>query len=224
MSQQEFSQFQGSQSSDDQIDYTPYYWSTKSQTEGVARPKDEPAPRHDEPMVQSDYEHDYQHSYQSGYIAQHNEMHSSTVNADGPKFQSQAQAQEREQSRRGPFSPDGDAFESQYRPNNSQQQWSVPVWARPQVHRRSWRRVALLIVLGIILIKPALLLFAILGGLALVIILPILLMAFALLIPFALVFIVGLPFLIFHLAMRRSFPQRRGRYTNYWRRPDPWRW
>ena len=73
MSQQEF--FQGQQFEkqeqrpldEHEIDYPdypqqPYYWSTRPNTQGL--PKDEPASRYDEPMLQTDAPSDYQHGYQ----------------------------------------------------------------------------------------------------------------------------------------------------------------
>ena len=82
--------------------------------------------------------------------------------------------------RRRHFSPDGDALENGYRPYEQRQrmQYSVPSWARPQRHNRPHTlRWIVLIVLGIILLKPLLILLGALllagvGVLALVILIP----------------------------------------------------
>jgi hypothetical protein len=81
-------------------------------------------------------------------------------------------------SRRRRFSPDGDALENGYRPYQQRMQYQAPSWARPQRHNRPHTlRWIVLIVLGIILIKPLLILLGALlltglGVLALIILIP----------------------------------------------------
>ncbi len=84
------------------------------------------------------------------------------------------------QYRRRRFSPAGDALENGYRPYQQRQRmyYQVPIWARPQRHKGPRvLRWLVLIILGIILIKPLLLLLgalflAGLGVLALIILIP----------------------------------------------------
>lgn len=218
MSQQEF--FQGSQSQEQRpfdeeiIEYPqqPYYWSSKPNA-----PKEEHVLHYDGPMVQDDY--------QNGYMAQNaGYAHSTTANAAGSQFSKfKAQSQSQKQERQQRFSPDGDAFEQQYRPYN-RAQWSVPPWAQPQKQNRRWSKIALLIVLALLLIKPLLILFAIFGVLLLAVVIPLVMIGFVLLIPFGLVFLVSLPYLLARGITGRSSPQRRWRYTDYWRvSSNPWR-
>jgi hypothetical protein len=83
-------------------------------------------------------------------------------------------------ARRRRFSPDGDALENGYRPYQQRMQYQVPPWARPQ--RSNGPRVLrwiVLITLGILLLKPLLILLgamflAGLGVLALIILIPLL--------------------------------------------------
>ncbi|GAC1379015.1 MAG: hypothetical protein NVS4B7_10700 [Ktedonobacteraceae bacterium] len=209
MSQQEFfqePQFQEQQPlEDEEIQYSqPYYWSTRPNA-----PKEEPASRYDEPMIGS--------NYQSGYVAQDAMAHPYQQSAatsdknEGSRTQSRSfQGQKgHSQSQQQQFSPDADAFEQQYRPHAAYNapQWNVPFWARPQRQKRHWSRVILFLIIGILLIRPLLILLAILGMLAL-----------TLIIPFALVLFVGLPFILFRAVKGRPFPRRRWRYTSYWRR------
>src|SRR6266571_9180979 len=96
----------------------PYYWSTKPNT-----PKDEPTSLDDLPMVQSETPNDYQ----NGYIA----LDTADTSQSGEKIDTSRPVTAPLQAQRQQFSPDGDAYEYQYRPNNaSYQQWSVPPFAR----------------------------------------------------------------------------------------------
>ncbi len=213
MSQQEF--FQGPQEQrpvdEEAIEYPqqPYYWSSKPN-----EPKEEHVLHYDEPMVQGDY--------QNGYMAQGTRYQDSaaTKPAGGQFSESQASKgkfQKQEQQR---FSPDGDAFEQQYRPYASynRSQWSVPRWARPQKQNKRWSRIALFVIVALLLIKPLLILFAIFGALVLAVVIPLVIMAFVLIIPFGLVFLVSLPFILARGISGRSFPQRRWRISNnLWR-------
>ncbi len=206
MSQQEF--FQGPQEQqpldDEAISYPqqPYYWSARPNAPNA--PKEEPASRYDEPMLQEDY--------QSGYVAQDTMAHSYQQSTDEPpgtrssSFQGQAQSQKQQQKQQ--FSPDGDAFERQYHPYGSYNrlQWGVPWWARPQRQHRRWPRTVLLLLAAVLLIKPLLILLALFGVILL-----------AILIPFALVLMIVLPFILLRIVTGRSFPRRRWRYTSYWR-------
>ncbi len=80
--------------------------------------------------------------------------------------------------RRRHFSPDGDALENGYRPYEQRMQYAAPSWARPQRHNRPHvLRWIVLITLGILLLKPLVILLGALllagvGVLALVILIP----------------------------------------------------
>lgn len=229
MSEQEFfqgPQFLEQQPLDDAIHYPqqPYYWSSRPDT-----PKEEPAARYDEPMVQGDYANGYAaqetrdalaHSYQQSTAAKPEQARAGTAfnEFQGQRTRSQAQFQQSQQQRQR-LSPDGDAFEWRYRPHASYNapQWSVPSWARPQRQRRSWSRTVLFLIVGLLLIKPLLILFAIFGVVVLAILLPLLIVGLILLIPFALVLFMGLPYILFRAINGRPLPQRRGRYSNSWR-------
>jgi hypothetical protein len=135
----------------------------------------------------------YQHLYKapkSGSVLK--EEHPSTFEASMPAYSYHAQdaaqrsydpastALRARRYRRRHFSPDGDALENGYRPYEQRQrmQYSVPSWARPQRHNGPHTlRWIVLIVLGIILLKPLLILLGALflagvGVLALVILIP----------------------------------------------------
>ena len=224
MSQQEF--FQGPQFQeqeqgrpsleDDEIEYPPqpYYWSTQP---GKGAPKDEPTSLSDESMVEADHPGDYQH----GYAAQDNvskpvgerfitptfNVPHEESNRGTPQWQPQTQRQQ--------FSPDGDSFENQYRPYRANnQQWSAPPWARPQ-HRRGAARWFWLVVLGLLFMGPLL---HILGEFLAVIGVIIL----TLLVPFLLVAMFALPYMLFRAIRGRPLPGRRWPYTSSWR--GTWRW
>ena len=80
--------------------------------------------------------------------------------------------------RRRRFSPDGDALENGYRPYQQRMYYQAPSWARPQRHNGPHvLRWIVLITLGIVLIKPLLILLGALfltglGVLALIILIP----------------------------------------------------
>jgi hypothetical protein len=139
MSQQEFvpeSQAQQSRRkhalNDDELYHPqyPYNWSPNK----AGAPRDEPPSSYDEPMIQR------------GYQAQND--------AAGTKRRAWA-PYERSAPQRQRFSPDGDAYEQGYRSYNV-----VPPWARVQPRKKNVARLVLLIVLGLILIKPILVLLA----------------------------------------------------------------
>lgn len=188
----------------------PYYWSSKPNA-----PKDEPASLYDEPMLQSDETG----SYMSGYVAREQRANTKQTPNAQQRFQivapASAQSRQRQQ-----FSPDGDSFEAQYRPGAAnQQQWRVPPWARPQVHRRSPGRTLMFLLICILCIVPLMHFLLIVLGAFLAVVGVIIL---ALLVPFMLVILVGIPFALmrfgFGLGRMRHRP-RRWRYTNYWRGP-----
>jgi len=67
------------------------------------------------------------------------------------------------------LSPDGDAYEESYRAYRQYNSWrAVPPWARPQPQGKSAVRLAVLVVLGLLLLKPLLIvagvLLAVIGG------------------------------------------------------------
>ncbi len=203
MSEQAFMpepQFQSQQfAANDEINtYDPEQASVQkaqqAQTHGKALPKDEPLSSYDEPMTQSNYNRDYQQGYtaptRSSYTHQQGKSGTTTSNA----------------SRQYSYNPDGDAFENRYRANYTQnqqhQQWNVPIWARPQAHRRSGMSFFWLIILGLIFIGPLMhllgILFAVIG-----------IMFLLIFVPFVLFMVFGLPWLIIRAlagpGMRRSF-------------------
>jgi hypothetical protein len=214
MSQQEFFQglqAQGQQPLDEEAIEQPYYWSSKPN-----QPKEEHVLHYDEPMGRGDY--------QDGYMAQDRRSQDSAVtNRAGGRFsefqayKAQVQSQKQEQQR---FSPDGDAFEQQYRPyiSYNRSQWSVPPWARPQKQNKRWSRMVLFVIVALLLIKPLLVLFAIFGALVLAVVIPLVIMAFMLIIPFGLILLVSLPYILARGRTSQPFPQGRWRYPNYWRR------
>jgi hypothetical protein len=208
MSQQEFApqpqsqqsqelQTEGQHSlSDNEIYYPqhPYYWSKGEAKAGL--PRDEPPSSYDEPAMQ----HGYQ--AQGGYAGE--TQHTERAPGSRPGLRQQ-------------FSPDGDAYEQGYRVYNRYNAWrTVPPWARPQSQRKSAVRLALLIVLGLLLIKPILilmgLLLAVIGLTIFAIVLPV-------------IFAVGIVSIIL-IALRVAFWQRRipyrQHYSRVWR--GPWGW
>ena len=168
MSQQEFAhepQGQSEQSSErEEIYAQPYYWSTKPKSGGIL--KDE----HPSTFEESIPPYSYPAQDSAGYRQQRDNI------VDSEPAQKQRQQQQ--------FSPDGDAFEQGYRPYAQYNRWrQVPPWAQPQRHQgRRILRVIVLIILGLILIKPLLALIGILlvgaVGIALFAILIALLVAF----------------------------------------------
>ena len=229
MNEQEFvpesqSQQQRSQGEQD-INYPaqPYYWSTKPDT-----PKDEPASLYDEPMMQSETPYDYQRGYSihssgnAGYdysLPQDSTGNSTYKSQPSSAYnqQSQSQAQTRGRSRyqQQQYSPDGDAFEKQYRygsfgnvGNANNWQWSVPSWARPQRQRGGASRWFWFILLALVFMGPLLHLlgFLLVAGAVFL----------ALLFPFLIVGLFSIPFLLSRSLMGRALWQRR------WR--GPWGW
>ncbi len=95
--------------------------------------------------------------------------------------------------RRRRFSPDGDALENGYRPYEQSQrmQYSAPSWARPQRHNgHHLLRWIVLITLGIILLKPLVILLGVLfltglSMLALIILIPLIVIGVVLIGAFA---------------------------------------
>src|SRR5438552_13274883 len=194
----------------------PYYWSTKPNTQGL--PKDEPASRYDEPMLQNDTQSDYQHGYH-GSIEQGTKSVGARFIAPqgwGERPSSVGARFIAPQTQRQHFSPDGDAFERHYRPYgaykqaNNQPQWSAPWWARPQQHRSNPMRLFWLLLLGLIFIKP--LLFVIGGLLAVVGVLIVMLV-----LPFLLVAMMMVPYLLFRAVTGRPL-------WSYWRGRGPFWW
>jgi len=193
----------------------PYYWSTKPNT-----PKDEPTSLYDVPMVQSDSLNDYQNGYMARKTVEDTENTGDTSQREGKidtsgklTHSSQAQRQKKQ------FSPDGDAYEFQYRPNNAGNvQWGAPPFARPQLRRRNPARWFWLVVLGLIFLGPLMRVLGVLLAAIGVIIL-------VLLLTFFLVLLVAIPFILFRVGRRLGLVgnrQRRWRYSNSWR--GPWGW
>lgn len=124
----------------------------------------------------------YQHLYKSRKSDTPKDEHPSTFEETIPPYSYRAQDQINQntadpaysahfhetnarirQARRERFSPDGDALENGYRPDQRQQYFQVPPWARPQPQRNGHiLRWLIILVMMIILIKPLLIL---LGGL-----------------------------------------------------------
>ncbi len=161
MSQQEFvprsQQSQGSRSegqqplSDDEIYYPqhPYNWSTGENKAGP--PRDEPPSSYDEVSIQRSYR--------------------AQDRAANTRRQEQARksSADSRSAWRQQLSPDGDAYEESYRAYRQYNSWrAVPPWARPQPQGKSALRLAVLIVLGLLLLKPLLIvagvLLAVIGG------------------------------------------------------------
>lgn len=171
MSQQEFvpepqSHGQDALNGEDEINYPqhPYYWSVKPESQAV--PKDEPPSSYADPAMQQDY-------YAQGYAS----------NAQQEKNSSQGQQWS---GTNGPqYSPDGDAFEQGYRPYNSyngQYGQGVPPYTQSTNYSRTQRRnplrLAFLVLLGLLLIKPLLIVGGLfLGGFLLFVLLPLFLLA-----------------------------------------------
>ena len=204
MSQQEFvpqsQQSQGPQSegqqplSEDEIYYPqhPYNWSTGENKAGPTR--DEPPSSYDEVILR--------HSYQAQNRAANTQQQEQT-----PKSSADSRSGWQQRRLRQPLSPDGDAYEESYRAYKQYNSWRpVPSWARPQPQSKSVVRLAVLIVLGLLLIKPLLIvagvLLAVIGGIIgiafLAIVLPI-------------IFVVGIVSIIL-IAFRVASWRRRIRY------------
>jgi hypothetical protein len=204
MSQQEFvpqsQQSQGPRSegqqplSEDEIYYPqhPYNWSTGENKAGPTR--DEPPSSYDEVIMQRSY----QAQSRTANTQRQEQAHKSSADSRSGWQQRRLRQQ---------LSPDGDAYEESYRAYKQYNSWqSVPSWARPQPQGKSVVRLAVLIVLGLLLIKPLLIvagvLLAVIGGIIgiafLVIVLPI-------------IFAVGIVSIIL-IAFRVASWQRRIRY------------
>ncbi len=180
-------------------------------------------PEEQQPLETDEIYHFQQPYYKSGASGMPKEEPAASY--EGPLYQQnyqsgyQAQEQQQEPESRYTHTYSTSNERQQFR---SRQQWDVPVWARPQIHRRSWKRIVLFIILGVLLFKPLLILLGVLlTMIGLAIILPIAMVLLALMIPFLLVFVVALPYLLFSLLMGRPL-SRRGWYPRY--RPRPWRY
>ena len=189
MSQQEFAPQSQRPASDDEIYYPqhPYNWSTGENKAGP--PRDEPPSSYDEGILQQ------------GYQAQ--DHTANTRQQEQPrKSSADSSAGWRQQ-----LSPDGDAYEESYRAYRQHNSWrSVPPWARPQPQGKSIVRLAVLIVLGLLLLKPLLIvagvLLAVIGGI-------IGIALFAIVLP--IIFAVGIVSIIL-IAFRVASWRRRIRY------------
>jgi len=204
MSQQEFvppsQQSQGPRSKgqqplgEDEIYYPqhPYNWSMGENKAGLLR--DEPPSSYDETIMQ----HGYQAQNRAANTQRQEQAHSSSAGSRSGWQQRRLRQQ---------LSPDGDAYEESYHAYKQYNSWtSVPSWARPQPQGKSVVRLAVFIVLGLLLIKPLLivagLLLAVIGG-----IIGIALFAIAL----PIIFVVGIVSIIL-IAFRVASWQRRIRY------------
>ncbi len=202
MSQQQFEPQQNKRPSDNTVqentqesEARPYYWSTKPNTGNI--------PKNEHPANFEDSLADLPPVPPYSYSAQDRPVQEPPTYAAPQPQQSQHQ-----QYQRRNFSPDGDAFERGYRPYASYNQ-QVPPWARPQ-RNRGVGRIIFFIVLGVLLIKPLLLL---LGGL--------LLLAGVL---FSLLLLLGVGLValfILFAALGRPFPFSPFRRRGPWGR---WRW
>jgi hypothetical protein len=204
MSQQEFESqsqsYRQDAESDEQEIYQPHYpysWSGKLDKE--VGPRDEPPVSYTEPTIQRGYQAQDYADYK-----QQQETYTDHSSLQSRKRQSQQY-----------YSPDGDAFEYGYRPyNRYNTAQGVPPWARPQHHRGGAGKWILFLILGLLLIKPILILMGILlafvGVAILAFVLP-----FLLLIAF-----IGILMAAFRLALwsGRSRYRRRPGYW-YWRGP-----
>lgn len=196
---------------EEEIEYPaqPYYWSSKPNT-----PKDEPTSLYDVPMVQNDTLNDYQNGYSAPVQKTVEE-----TSQRGEKIATGRQTAQPSQGQGQRFGSDGDGYEFQYRPNSAaNQQLGVPPFARPQLRRRGPARLIWLVVLGLIFFGPLMHFLGALLAVTGVIIL-------ALLLPFLLVLLVAIPFLLFVVSRRLrggGNRQRRWRYSNSWR--GPWGW
>jgi hypothetical protein len=210
MSQQEFvpqSHEEQPQDKDELYPQQPYYWSTKP--DGKAKPKEEPLSSYSEPMVQDDNGSDYQ----QGYMAQDHATYSDTRKQNPGLNQGQGQTaatrsqQSWSQSQQQQFAPGGNTpgqkygatpgYEYQY--NYQYPGWRVPPWARPQQQQQGKRSFGgfWLIILGLVLLGPLLRFLGV-----------ILAIGFSLALPFIVVGLFAIPFLLFRAITRRR--RRRG--------------
>jgi len=189
MSQQEFVPQSQQPASDDEIYYPqhPYNWSTGENKAGP--PRDEPPSSYNEVII----ERGYQGQDRTANTRQQEQARRSSAGSRSAWRQQ--------------LSPDGDAYEESYRAYGKYNSWRpAPPWARPQPQGKGVVRLAVLIVLGLLLLKPLLIiagvLLAVIGGIIgialLAIVLPI-------------VFAVGIVSIIL-IAFRVASWQRRIRY------------
>ena len=172
MSQQEIMpepQSNGEQSGNEEDIYTaqPYYWSTQPD-DAAPRPKEEPASGYDEALTQNDYANGYQPQNEVAYSYPEDKNSAKATDTfsqtQGQQQQQQQQQQFQSQQERNPYSPDGDAFESEYNPYSAynsyngdtgwQTQQSAPPWARPQRMQRGGFRWIWLVILAFLFMGP----------------------------------------------------------------------
>lgn len=204
MSQQEFQQ-----PNDENADAQAYYRPPKQKTNTMGQMGNTGnMPKNEHPSTFEESIPPYSYKAQDGperSSAPHEQLRSTGEQS----YQKQQQQQQY-------YSPDGDAFEQGYQPYASMQQQFVPPWARPQRNAmKPWRWVVL-VVLGVLLIKPVLILAGIaiagigflLGAALLVVLLPIIII-FSLLAVFSVMALIVMSVL--------GVPIRPGRWWGQWR-------
>jgi hypothetical protein len=157
----------GNEEDIENINAQPYYWSTQPE-EVAPQPKEEPASSYDEPLTQNDYAGGYQPQNEMTYSYPDNKGNAKAV-SDFSQTQGQQQQQQQQfqsQQARNPYSPDGDAIETGYKPYNSynsydadnswQTRQSVPFWARPQRSQRGGFHWLWIVILAFIFMGPLL--------------------------------------------------------------------
>jgi hypothetical protein len=132
MNQQEmFSEEQGQQPLESEIQAQPYYWPTRAKTGDV--------PKNEHPSTYEEAIPPY------SYRAQ--ESASSIRRQENRAYRTNARQQRSDTG--------ADAFEQGYRPYTAYNiQWQVPWWARPQDNTGNGLRTAVFVVLGLLLIVP----------------------------------------------------------------------
>ena len=226
MSQEEMypesqSQFQ---QSDGEIQAQPYYWSTTSKTNKTGNmPKNE----HPSTFEQSIPPYSYR-AQDAQPVEQEPMTYSARADQTGAMAQRRQEELRQQQAGQRQFSPDGDAFESGYRPFASGRQWQqVPWWARPQHNNHGVFRWLVFIILAVVFAKPILFILThllvgvgILLGLA----------AFAVLLPIFIVLVLAGVFSVMALIVLSALgvPIRPRRIWGYWRnyrrRRRTWGW
>lgn len=216
MSQQEFvPQSHEEQPQDEHEIYPqqPYYWSTKPDSK--AKPKDEPLSSYNEPMVQEDNGSDYQ----QGYMAQDHATYSNTRKQNPGLNQGQTTGtrsqQSWSQSQQQQFAPGRNTAGQKYGATPDYQyeyhyqydyryQYpgkSVPPWAKPQPQQQRRGRGAFggfwLLILALFLLGPMLRFLGV-----------ILAIGFSIALPFIVVGLFAIPFLLFRAISRGR--RRRG--------------
>lgn len=144
MSQQDFYPQSEENKENADIPVQPYYWSTKQKTGDM--------PKNEHPSTFEESIPPY------GYKAQDTASSASSASSTQKQQSEQrsgATYEQRTHQRKG-FSPDGDAFETGYRPYATMQQQYAPPWARPQRNRMGPWRWIILIALGFIFLRPLL--------------------------------------------------------------------